>query len=40
MKHNYQIVIEYDGKNFVGWQFQNNGVSVQETIEKKLKKNI
>ena len=38
MKYNYQILIEYDGINFVGWQHQKNGVSVQETIEKNLKK--
>ena len=38
MKYNYQIVIEYDGLNFVGWQFQKNGISIQEIIEKKLKK--
>ena len=35
---NYLIKIEYDGKKFVGWQFQKNGISVQEKIEKALKK--
>jgi len=34
----YQIIIEYDGTNFVGWQIQKNGPSVQETIEKILTK--
>ena len=34
----YQVLIEYDGTNFVGWQKQKNGISVQETIEKVLKK--
>ena len=38
MKYNYQIIIEYDGLNYVGWQFQKNGTSIQETIEKNLKK--
>ena len=38
MGHNYQIVIEYDGTNFVGWQYQKNGLSIQEVLEKKLKK--
>ena len=38
MSHNYQILIEYDGTNFVGWQYQKNGISVQEILEKKLKK--
>ncbi len=35
---NYHIIIEYDGTNFVGWQTQRNGVSVQQTIEKTLNK--
>jgi len=35
---NYQIIIEYDGTNFVGWQKQKNGPSVQQTIEKTLTK--
>ena len=34
----YQILIEYDGTNFVGWQKQDNGNSIQEVIEKILKK--
>ena len=34
----YQIIIEYDGTNYVGWQKQKNGKSIQETIEKVLKK--
>ena len=36
--HNYQLIIEYDGKNFVGWQFQKNGKSVQEVLETNLKR--
>jgi tRNA pseudouridine38-40 synthase len=36
--NNYQIIIEYDGTKFVGWQFQKNGLSVQEIIQKALKK--
>ena len=36
--HNYQLLIEYDGTNFVGWQFQKNGLSIQDILEKKLKK--
>ena len=36
--NNYLIKIEYDGSNFVGWQSQKNGISVQETIEKKIQK--
>ena len=30
--------IEYDGTNFVGWQSQKNGETVQDNIEKVLKK--
>jgi len=35
---NYQIIIEYDGVNFIGWQKQKNGLSVQQKIEKILTK--
>ena len=38
MGYNYQIIIEYDGSKFVGWQYQKNGASIQEVLEKKLKK--
>ena len=34
----YQIIIEYDGTNFVGWQIQKNGPSIQESIEQTLAK--
>ena len=30
------VGIEYDGSGFNGWQFQNNGVSVQEKVEYAL----
>ena len=36
--YNYLIKIEYDGSKFVGWQYQKNGISIQGTIEKALKK--
>ena len=29
----YKIIIEYDGTPFVGWQKQENGRSIQESIE-------
>ena len=35
---NYQIIIEYLGTNFVGWQIQKNGTSVQSIIQKALAK--
>ena len=34
----YQIIAEYLGTNFVGWQIQRNGLSVQEVLEKVLSK--
>ena len=33
-----KLKIEYDGTNFVGWQIQKNGKSIQSKIEKALKK--
>ena len=36
--YNYFVKIEYDGTNYVGWQNQKNGKSVQQVIEKALKK--
>ncbi len=38
--HNYLIKIEYEGTNFVGWQYQKNGLSIQERIEIALKKTL
>ena len=29
----YKLTLEYDGGDFVGWQRQANGLSVQETLE-------
>ena len=34
----YQVIIEYDGTNFVGWQIQKNVMTVQEAIQKTLTK--
>ena len=36
--YRYQIQIEYVGTNFVGWQIQSKGKSIQELIQKKLSK--
>ena len=42
--HRYQILIEYVGTSFVGWQIQKKGNSIQKTIQlilcKLLKKKI
>ena len=32
----YKIKIEYDGTTFVGWQFQKNGLSIQEVLQKAI----
>jgi tRNA pseudouridine38-40 synthase len=32
----YKLKIEYDGTPFVGWQFQKNGLSVQEVLQKAI----
>ena len=37
---NYLIKVEYDGSNYVGWQYQKNGMSIQEKIEKAIKKTL
>jgi len=32
----YKIKIEYEGTSFVGWQFQKNGQSIQEVLQKAI----
>ena len=32
----YKIKIEYDGTPFVGWQFQKNGLSIQEILQNAI----
>ncbi len=32
----YKLIIEYDGTGFVGWQKQQNGLSIQELIEQAI----
>jgi tRNA pseudouridine38-40 synthase len=36
--HKYQILIEYVGTNFVGWQIQPRGKSIQKLIQTKISK--
>lgn len=36
LKHRYYIQLSYNGKGFVGWQYQPNGLSIQESVEKVL----
>jgi tRNA pseudouridine38-40 synthase len=33
---NFKIVIEYDGTSYQGWQRQNNGITIQGTIEAAI----
>jgi len=37
---NYQIIIEYLGTNYVGWQMQKNGVSIQSIVHRALNKTL
>ena len=34
--YNYKITIEYDGTNFVGWQKQENGQSIQALLQEAM----
>ena len=36
--YRYQILIEYVGTHFVGWQMQSKGNSIQKLIQTKLSK--
>jgi tRNA pseudouridine38-40 synthase len=35
---NIRLTIAYDGTNYVGWQVQPNGISIQTTVEKAIEK--
>jgi tRNA pseudouridine38-40 synthase len=36
--HRYQLLIEYIGTNFIGWQIQSKGKSIQKLVQNKLSK--
>ena len=36
--YRYQILIEYVGTNFIGWQIQSKGRSIQKSIQTKVSK--
>ncbi len=38
--YRYQVLIEYDGTNFIGWQTQKKGKSVQKIIQIKISRLI
>ena len=35
-----QLIIEYDGTNYAGWQRQENALAVQQVVEERLRKLI
>ena len=40
MERKIKLLLEYDGSAYHGWQFQSNGLSVQEVLEKCIKKTV
>ena len=36
--HRYQILIEYEGTNFSGWQIQKSGNTIQKLVQTKISK--
>ena len=34
--YRYQVLIEYVGTNFIGWQIQSKGKSIQKLIQIKI----
>ena len=36
--YRYHLIIEYEGSNFIGWQTQKKGNSVQKTIQNTISK--
>ncbi|HHX31226.1 MAG TPA: tRNA pseudouridine(38-40) synthase TruA, partial [Bacteroidales bacterium] len=36
VKSRYFITLSYNGKNYVGWQIQPNGISVQQMLQEAL----
>jgi tRNA pseudouridine38-40 synthase len=36
MKTNFKIVLEYDGRNYSGWQIQKKSITIQSELEKTL----
>ncbi len=36
MKKRIKLVVAYDGTNYCGWQYQNNGVTIEEVLNREL----
>ena len=35
-KHNYKLVLKYDGSNYLGWQAQKSGQTIQQAVEEAI----
>ena len=40
MERKIKLLIEYEGSAYHGWQFQRNGLSIQEVLEKCIQKTV
>ena len=36
--YRYHVLIEYVGSNFIGWQIQSKGQSIQKLVQTKISK--
>lgn len=37
MSRRIRVIVQYDGTNYVGWQVQENGISVQQRLNEAAK---
>jgi tRNA pseudouridine38-40 synthase len=37
VQNNYKLIIQYDGTNYAGWQYQENAVTIQQKIVESIK---
>ena len=40
LMRNIRLLIEYDGTNYAGWQWQKNAITIQETLSKAIEQVI
>ena len=36
--YRYQVLIEYEGTNFIGWQTQKKGKTIQKLVQSNISK--